>query len=178
MVTPCETFEKDYESLYNIIIREYEKETKEKIKAYKDYEPHLLIAFCENFTDEENILDQAAKLLSGLIVLQPLPNANHRTAFRFVSIYLLRTGGLKINTYHEARALYDGFYNKSKPILEFEINHDALFNEKYMDTHHFMGIEKHLEHSKELLKNIMPAQSGMVEAVPFQRFISSLNHSS
>lgn len=178
MVTPCKTFEKDYKSLYQIIIREYEDETKEKIKAYKDYEPDLLVTFCENYLDEKDILDQAAKLLSGLIILQSLPNANHRTAFRFISIYLLRTCGMKIMTYHEAKALYDGFYSKSKPILEFEINHDALFDEKYMDVHHSMGIEKHLDHSKELVKNIIPAQSGMVEAVPFQRFISSLNHSS
>jgi prophage maintenance system killer protein len=178
MVTPCGIFEKDYKSLYRIIIKEYEDETKEKIKAYKDYEPDLLVTFCKKYSNEKDILDQAANLLSGLIILQALPNANHRTAFRFVSIYLLRTSGLKMKTYNEAKALYDGFYSKSKPILEFEINHEALFKEDYMDSHHSMGIEKHLKHSKELLEKIVPAQSGMVEAVPFQRFISSLNHSS
>lgn len=178
MVEICETFENDYELLYKIIIKEYEEETGEKIKVYKDYEPSLLVTFCEKFSDEKDILNQAAKLLSGLIILQALPNANHRTAFRFVSIFLLRSIGVKIKTYNEAKDLYDGFYGKSKPILEFEINHDALFNDKYMDSHHYMGMEKHLEYSIELIKKIIPTQSGIVEAVPFQRFISSLNHSS
>ena len=178
MVEICETFENDYELLYKIIIKEYQEETKEKIKAYKNYEPDLLVTFCKKYSDEEGILNQVAKLLSGLIILQALPNANHRTAFRFVSIYLLRTCRLKMKTYNEAKDLYDGFYGKSKPILEFEINHDALFNEKYMDSHHSMGMERHLEYSKELIMKIIPAQSGIVEAVPFQRFISSLNHSS
>ena len=147
----CETFENDYQSLYQIILKEYEEETGEKIKPYKDYEPDLLVTFCEKYLDDKDILNQAAKLLSGLIILQALPNANHRTAFRFVSIYLLITTDEKMITYNEARDLYDGFYRRSKPILEF---------------------------SKALIKKIFPAQSGIVEAVPFHRFISSLNHSS
>jgi hypothetical protein len=174
----CKLFENDYQSLYRIILEDYERETGKKIKPYKDYEPDILVIFCDRFSDEKEVLNQVAKLLSGLIIIQALPNANHRTAFRLVSIYLLKTTGKKMITYNEAKPLYDEFYKKSKPIVELDINHDALFNDKYMDVHHSMGIEKHFKCSKELIKKIIPAQSGILEAVPFQRFISSLNHSS
>jgi hypothetical protein len=72
-------------------------------------------------------------MLSGLIILQALPNANHRTAFRFVDLFLGFASGEKMKTYNEAQSLYDEFYKKSKPIIDFEINHNALFTKKYTE---------------------------------------------
>jgi hypothetical protein len=61
-----------------------------------------------------------------------------------------------------------------KSIIDFEINHKHLFNKNYHDAHHSMGIEKHLKYSKELIEKIIETQSGITEAVPFHRFITSL----
>jgi len=79
-----------------------------------------------------------------------------------------------MKTYKEERKLYDGFYVHSKQIIDFEINHDEQFNERYMDVHHITGKKNHLKYSRELVEKIIPTQSGIIEAVPFQRFITSL----
>ncbi|UCE39309.1 MAG: hypothetical protein JSW00_08850 [Thermoplasmata archaeon] len=170
----CEIFKNFYYHLFERINFEFTEETGEKIKPYKDYEPNLLLIFCDQYQDEEVILDQLTKLLSGLIILQALPNANHRTAFRFVDLYFGFVCEGKMKTYKEAKNLYDEFYDKSKPNIDFEINHGALFDKKYMDAHHKMGINNHQKYSKELLEKIIETQSGMIEAVPFHRFITSL----
>jgi hypothetical protein len=130
--------------------------------------------FCENYTDEIYLIDQLSKLLSKLIILQALPNANHRTAFRFVDLYLGFACEEKLKTYNDAKIIYDEFYNKSKPIIDFEINHNALFNKIYTDAHHSIGIENHLKYTKELIGKITRIQSGITDAVPFHRFITSL----
>ena len=170
----CETFKNFYYHLFERINYEFTEETGDKIKPYKDYEPDLLLTFCDNYIDETYLINQLTNMLSGLIILQALPNANHRTAFRFVDLYLGFACGEKMKTYNEAKYLYDEFYKKSKPIIDFEINHDALFNKKYTDAHHSMGIKNHLIYSKELIEKIIQTQSGITEAVPFHRFITSL----
>ena len=136
----CEIFRDFFHHLFERINFEYLEETGESIKPYKNYEPDLLIIFCKKYEDERNIQDQLAKLLSGLIVIQSLPNANHRTAFRFADLYFGFACGNKMKTYTETKTLYDKFYDISKPIIDFEINHHALFNYKYMDVHHTMGV--------------------------------------
>ncbi len=170
----CETFKNFYYHLYERINFEYTEETGDKIKPYKDYEPDLLLTFCENYKDEADLINQLAKLLSSLIILQALPNANHRTAFRFVDLYLGFSCGEKMKTYNEEKRLYDLFYVNSKHMVDLDINHEHLFNESYRDAHHSMGIKDHLKYSKELIEKIIPTQSGMTDAVPFQRFITSL----
>lgn len=170
----CEIFRDFYHHLFERINFEYHEETGEHIKPYKEYEPDLLIQFCLRYENEQIIKDQLAKLLSGLITLQSLPNANHRTAFRFVDLYLGFSCREKLRIYSDAQDLYDKFYDKSKSIIDFEINHGELFNENYMDAHHKMGIQNHFMYSKELIEKITETQSGIMEAVPFQRFITSL----
>ncbi|UCG70487.1 MAG: hypothetical protein JSV09_05585 [Thermoplasmata archaeon] len=170
----CETFKNFYYHLFERINFEYTEETGGKIKPYKDYEPNLLIIFCGQYQDEEDIFDQLTKLLSSLIILQALPNANHRTAFRFVDLYLGFSCGEKMKTYNEEKGLYDLFYTNSKRIVDFDINHKYLFDASYHDVHHSRGIKDHRKYTKELVEKIVTAQSGMTEAVPFQRFITSL----
>ena len=170
----CEVFQKFYYHLYERINFEYTEETGDRIKEYKSYEPELLILFCRNYKDQPKMLNQLTKLLSGLIILQALPNANHRSAFRFVDLYFGFACGCKLKTYNDEKRLYDGFYVHSKHIIDFEVNHDQQFNEHYHDAQHTKGLKAHLKHSKELIEKIIPTQSGMIEAVPFQRFITSL----
>ncbi len=79
-----------------------------------------------------------------------------------------------MKTYKEEKRLYDAFYVHSKQIIDLDINHNQLFNEHYYDVHHSKGIKDHLKYSKELIEKIIPTQSGMIEAVPFHRFITSL----
>ncbi len=55
---------------------------------YKEYEPEYLIKFYNNHKDFEDIVDQITNITSKLILIQALPNANHRTAFIFIRIYL------------------------------------------------------------------------------------------
>lgn len=170
----CEIFQKFYYHLYERINFEFTEETGGKIKEYKAYEPDLLILFCKNYQDQPKMVNQLTRLLSGLIILQALPNANHRSAFRFVDLYFGFAGEFKMKTYKDERELYDAFYIHSKQIIDFEVNHEQLFNEHYHDVHHTEGIKNHLKYSKELVEKIIPTQSGMIEAVPFQRFITSL----
>ncbi len=170
----CEIFKKFYYHLYERINFEFTEETGDKIKEYKPYEPDLLITYCEMYQDQSVMLNQISKLLSGLIILQALPNANHRSSFRFVDLYFGFACGSKMATYKEEKELYDGFYVHSKQIIDFEINHEQLFNEHYHDVHHTEGIKNHLKYSKELVEKIISTQSGIIEAVPFQRFITSL----
>ena len=173
----CETFKNFYYHIFKRINYEFLQETGKEIKPYKEYEPDLLLTFCNKYNDEPELIHQLTKLLSGLIILQTLPNANHRTAFRFIDLYLGFIGRVKLKTYTEEKYLYDEFYKISKPIIDLDINHHALFNDKYMDVHHSMGIEKHFKCSKELIEKIIKTQSGITEAVPFQRFITSLYQS-
>jgi hypothetical protein len=170
----CKIFQKFYYHLYEKINFEYSEETGYNIKEYKPYEPELLIRFCNDFKDESKMIDQLTKLLSGLIVLQALPNANHRSAFRFTDLYFGYSSGNKLKTYLEVKKLYDDFYIHSKQIIDFELNHEQLFNEQYHDVHHTEGKKNHFKYSRELIEKIIPTQSGMIEAVPFQRFITSL----
>lgn len=173
----CEIFRDFYYHTFETVNYDYWKDTGERIKPYKEYEPNLLILYCKNYKNEDNINNQLAKLLSGLIVLQSLPNANHRTAFRFIDHYLEFVCKQNIKIYLEEKEIYDSFYNNSKQIIDNDINHEYLFHEKYHDVHHFMGIENHLKFSKELVEKISPPQSGIIDAVPFQRFITSLYQS-
>ena len=173
----CEAFRDYFYYIFQLIIEEYENETGEKLKEYKKYEPKLLLKFCGEYMDEKDVIDQASKLLSQLIVLQALPNANHRTSFRLVSLYLSSQHDIRITTYPDAKKEYDDFYEVSKHLISRDINHQELFNENFMDVHHTMALDKHLEESKKLIEKIFQNQSGMMEAVPFHRFISSLNHS-
>lgn len=170
----CEIFRDFYYHLYERINFEFTEETGEKLKEYKDYEPDLLITFCEKSSDEKDVLNQMAKMLSGLIILQALPNANHRTAFRFIDLYLGFVCGDNMKTYLDEKELYEVFYSHSKRIVDLDINHEYIFHKSYHNTHHSMGIKDHLKHSKELLEKIVSTQSGMIEAVPFHRFITSL----
>jgi hypothetical protein len=115
----CKIFQKFYNHLYERINFEYTEETGDRIKEYKPYEPERLIMFCNNYKDESRIIDQLTKLLSGLIILQALPNANHRSAFRFVDLYFGFACGSKMKTYIEEKKLYDDFYVHSKQIIDF-----------------------------------------------------------
>jgi hypothetical protein len=173
----CETFRDFYYHLFETVNYDYWKDTGERIKPYKEYEPDLLIKFCINYEDASDIQTQLVKLLSGLIVLQSLPNANHRTAFRLIDHYLEFVCEKNIKVYFEVKDIYDSFYEKSKQIIDNDINHEYLFHENYHDAHHFMGIANHLKFSKELIEKILPPQSGIIDAVPFQRFITSLYQS-
>lgn len=173
----CETFRDFYYHLFETVNYDYWKKTGEKIKSYKEYEPDLLIIFCKNYKDSPDIQNQLAKLLSGLIILQSLPNANHRTAFRLIDHYLEFTCKKNIKIYSDEKNRYDPFYDKSKQIIDNDINHEYLFYKKYHDAHHHIGIKNHLKYSKELIEKIIPPQSGIIDAVPFQRFITSLYQS-
>lgn len=175
-VEPCEKFRKAYYILYERITIEYEEQTGEPLKKYKKYEPELLETFFTNYRNDGEIFDQASKILSQLITLQSLPNANHRTAFLFIQFYLNKNG-IAIHQYEEAREQYDEFYKYSKHAIERDINHQELFNEKYLDVHHSIALEQHVKEAKQLLEKIVKHQSGILEAESLQAFVTDLYHS-
>ena len=159
------------------IVRDFKNRTGEDLKMYKEYEPEYLIKFYNNHKDNEDIIDQITHITSTLILIQALPNANHRTAFIFIRIYL-KKHGIYIKTYEEEQETYDAFYNISKPLIDREINRPQFFNEKYFDVHHYAAIKNHFNSLKKLFKSVVEQpQSGMVTLESLHSFIASLNQS-
>ena len=147
------------------------------LDQYKAYEPDKLKKLFLNFQDEDLILDQAARILSLLVLVQAFPNANHRTAFKFVGLYL-RKQGIQTIKYEDAPEKYHDFYQISKRLLGHGIDHERIFDMNYMDVHHQVEIEEHfLAARAQMKKIIVPDQSGMRTEESLQSFISSLNHS-
>ncbi len=142
---------------------------------YKSYEPHRLIDMARNFKDEETILDQSAKLLSKLILIQAFPNANHRTAFFFVGLYLAKQG-IRTIKYEDAPQKYHDFYKISKELLSSDINCDNVFDESYCDAIHDAGMGSHLKAAKKQMELIIvPIQSGIRTAESLQSFLNSFS---
>lgn len=164
-----------YLKLYESIKRSYQSITGEKIAEYKELETDILKKIFLSYVDEESIIDQCSKICSHLIRSQPLPNANHRTAFLFIKLYL-RKQDIRMYIYEEKKSEYDKFYLTSKEIVDTMIEHNELFNRNYMDVHHSMGIEEHEKKMEWLMRKIiqMP-QSGIVAAESFHSFIASMN---
>ena len=99
-----------------------------------------MIKFYCNHKDNKDVLNQITNITSSLILIQALPNANHRTAFIFIRIYL-KKHGIYIKTYEEEQEKYNAFYYISKPIIDKDINRPQFFNEKYLDVHHSSAIK-------------------------------------
>jgi prophage maintenance system killer protein len=147
------------------------------LDQYKSYEPEELKKVFLNFQDEEMIVDQAARILSLLVLVQAFPNANHRTAFKFVGLYLSKQG-IHTVKYEDAPEKYHDFYQTSKRLLGHGIEHGRIFDVKYIDVHHQIGIEDHFKAAKKQMIKIMgPDQSGIKTEESLQSFISSLNQS-
>ena len=170
-------FQELYHELFLHIVRDYKNRTGEELKMYKEYEPDYLIKFYCNHKDSKDLLDQITNITSNLILIQALPNANHRTAFIFIRIYL-KKHGIYIRTYEEEKKKYDAFYDISKPIIDNDINRPQFFNEKYFDVHHSSAIKKHFDSLRKLFNSVVELpQSGMVTLESLHSFIASLNQS-
>jgi prophage maintenance system killer protein len=170
-------FEQLYHELFLHIVRDYKNRTGEDLKIYKKYEPEYLIEFFLNHEDSDDIIDQITNIVSTLILIQAFPNANHRTAFMFIRIYL-KKHGIYIKTYEEEQEKYDAFYDISKPIIDREINRPQFFNDNYFDVHHSLAIKKHFKSLKKLFNEIVELpQSGIVTVESLHSFIASLNQS-
>jgi len=168
----CELFRDRYLLLYQKVLFDFYNETGQELGEYKELEPELLLTFCDSYVEEPFLFDQVSKLLSHLILLQSLPNANHRAAFLFIRLYL-KNHSIGLKTYLEEKEVYDEFYRISKPIIENDVNHNEVPNSGYFDAHHIEGMARHLKAARELLKKIITPQSGMTEAEPFHSFIAS-----
>ena len=128
------------------------------------------------YVDEKDLVNQISKMLSNLILIQSLPNANHRTAFFFMVTYAQKPG-MRLKVYEEDTRNYDHFIKISKTIIDTDISHENFFNEKYIDAHHNIGIQKHLVCTRSLVEKILiKPQSGMRTVESFQSFIARLNH--
>jgi prophage maintenance system killer protein len=177
LMEEAKKFQEFYYELFLHIVRDFRNRTGEELKMYKEYEPEYLIDFYNNHKDNENLIDQITNITSNLILIQALPNANHRTAFIFIRIYL-KKHGIYIKTYEEEQEKYDVFYNISKPLIDNDINRPQIFNEKYLDVHHSSAIKKHFMSLKKLFKSVVELpQSGMVTLESLHSFIASLNQS-
>jgi prophage maintenance system killer protein len=170
-------FQKFYYELFLHIVRDYKNRTGEDLKMYKEYEPEYLIKFYCNHKDNKDFFDQITNITSNLILIQALPNANHRTAFIFIRIYL-KKHGIYIRTYEEEKEKYDVFYDISKPLIDNDINRPQIYNDKYLDVHHTSAIKKHFSSLKKLFESVVELpQSGMVTLESLHSFIASLNQS-
>ena len=177
LLEQAKQFQRFYNELFLHIVRDFKNRTGEELKMYKEYEPEYLIKFYNNHKDYEDVIDQITNITSNLILIQALPNANHRTAFIFIRIYL-KKHGIYIKTYEEEQEKYDAFYNISKPLIDREINRPQFFNDKYIDVHHSLAIKKHFKSLKKLFNSVVELpQSGMVTLESLHSFIASLNQS-
>ena len=177
LMEEAELFERFYYELFLHIVRDYKNRTGEELKMYKEYEPEYLIKFYCNHMDNQDFFDQITNITSNLILIQALPNANHRTAFIFIRIYL-KKHGIYIRTYEEEKEKYDAFYDISKPIIDKDINRLQFFNDKYLDVHHTMAIKTHFNSLKKLFESVVELpQSGIVTLESLHSFIASLNQS-
>jgi prophage maintenance system killer protein len=164
-----------YHELYQFILQDFKEREGTDLKLYKDYEPEHLRRFIQGFKDKPEIMDQLSALTSGLITLQALPNANHRTAFMFLRVYLKKRD-IYIKRYDEDKKNYDNFYSRSKKIIERDIDHNLLFKKDFVDAQHSIGIEEHFKISKVLLQNVVELpQSGIVTVESLHSFIASMN---
>ncbi|MFO8078019.1 MAG: hypothetical protein R6U21_05205 [Thermoplasmatota archaeon] len=166
-----------YRRLYLFLVKDYKRRTGRNLKEYKSYEPTYLKKAYLNYTDKSTLIDQVSHLASTLITIQALPNANHRTAFLFTKYYL-KKHGVNMKIYSEEKKVYDQLYEKSKFLIEREINHNQLFNDSYMDVHHDQAVRKHEKHMKKLMKEIVILpQSGIRTVESFHSFVASINQS-
>jgi prophage maintenance system killer protein len=164
-----------YYELYHFIVRDFKERNGTDLKLYKDYEPEYLQRFIQVFKDRTEIMDQVSSLASGLITLQALPNANHRTAFMFIRVYL-KKWDIYIKRYDEDKENYDRFYSRSKKIIERDIDHNMLFKKDFIDAQHSIGIEEHYRITNALLKKVVELpQSGIVTVESLHSFIASMN---
>lgn len=70
------------------------------------------------------------------------------------------------------------FSEKSKFLIEREINHNQLFNESYMDVQHSQALKEHEKSMKKLMNEIVNIpQSGIRTVESFHSFVASINQS-
>jgi prophage maintenance system killer protein len=168
-------FETLYYQLYLFIVNDYKNRTGKALKPYKEYEPNYLKQLYVTHEDKEEMIDQVSELTSKLIIIQALPNANHRTAFLFIKYYLKKQG-IDMKIYKEAKIEYDAFYQISKEVIDKDINHERIFSSSYFDIYHTSGIEKHKKNVRILMENILNIpQSGMRTVESFHSFVASMN---
>ena len=107
-----------YLSAYSDVVAEIEKSTGKKPDPSKELETQVLLSLFEKVVGcpDENGLDFIAELMSGLIIGQALPNANHRTAIYWVS-GILDNVGFKVNLIENAGLIREYFLD-SKHLLK------------------------------------------------------------
>lgn len=171
----AEQFVKLYHQIYLFLLKDYKTKTGKKLKTYKEYEPDYLKKAFIQYKDKKDLVSQASSFASKLIVIQALPNANHRTAFLFIKYYLKKQGiGMQI--YSENKKMYDIFYEKSKSLIEQDINHEQIFNDSYMDVVHSKALKEHEKSMNKLMKEIIKLpQSGITTVESFHSFVASMN---
>jgi hypothetical protein len=170
-----ETFCEIYYSIFLFICKDNLKRTGKELSSYKHFEPEYLKNIYIEYVDEKEIIKQISKLLSKLIIIQALPNANHRTAFFLMRVYS-RMHGIRMKLYDEDIEYFNKFYDESKRIIGTDINHSHLFDDNYFDSQHSHGIEEHLKCSTNLIRKILvKPQSGIRTVESFHSFIARLN---
>jgi prophage maintenance system killer protein len=132
-------------------------------EPYKELEKDVLQKFFEEMATETcDGLEFNAKLLSGLIVNQALPNTNHRTSIYF-SASLLRKHGFVINLLGSANDIREYFLD-SKHILK-------KGKKEYRKLHY--------EDTRQILMKMLgPDQSGKLGNMRARSFIVSFSASS
>lgn len=132
-------------------------------EPYKELEKNVLQRFFEEIILETGDgLEFIAKLLSGLIINQALPNTNHRTSTYFI-VSLLKQHGINIDLVHNA----------------------VNIREYFLDSKHIMKKGKrdfqriHYENTRQFLVKVLgPDQSGKLGSIRANSFIVSFSASS
>ncbi len=154
---------RQYMNAYRLMQGEILQTTGKLPEPYKEMERKVLERFFGEMVRETcNGLDFCAKLLSGLIINQALPNTNHRTSAYFL-VSLLRQHGFSVDLVQNAKEIREYFLD-SKHILK-------------KGRRDFQ--EAHFESTRQFLVNILePTQSGKLGNMRAKSFIDSFRASS
>ena len=158
-----------------IYLYEQENHTRERgipIEKYSPYEPDLTDKFFEEFNDENKTITQiGTEILSNLIFLQSLPNANHRTSINFLTIFLNENDVL-IKEYIGNESIIDNYIYRSSGIIKFDLVKE-LEKRKYFNNEDLEEkakqeyLKKHLTMTKGYFHSLI--QSGAPHVMPFKR---------
>lgn len=155
-----------YEQLTHI------EEKGEPIEGYNRYNLELTDQYFEEYDDANKTIRQiAVELLSDLIFLQTLPNANHRTAINFVALFL-EINSVFIKNYSDNEIIFNEYVLKSNDIIKHDLVRELEKKKYFMNEELEKETEKeyqrkHLEMTDEYFDKLI--QSGKPQVMPLKR---------
>ncbi|MFQ5910952.1 MAG: hypothetical protein ACE5IJ_09580 [Thermoplasmata archaeon] len=142
---------------HKAIVKKVAEERGHPPRKYKKLEPRKIERlFSTMRLDGLNLLDQAMKLLSGLIVSHALPNANHRTSIFFVQFFL-EENGLRFPFYRGRRAWQrqwrlniNSYIRDSKYLLRLKYKPDECAERYHQGKPMYIGGSKRVIRREDL----------------------------